>query len=89
MHLKLPTSLLILILSSSFTTLPSLVLANDAASGLYPSNLQPLITRANVLLSAGQFGDAAKAYSEVLGQSRPFPPSHPIPSLLSNQLQRR
>ncbi|KAJ7825460.1 hypothetical protein B0H13DRAFT_2122282 [Mycena leptocephala] len=40
-----------------------------ADSGLYPPGLQPLITRANVLLSTGQFNEAAKVYSEAIEQS--------------------
>ncbi|KAJ7733338.1 hypothetical protein B0H16DRAFT_1768659 [Mycena metata] len=38
-----------------------------AAGGLYPPGLQPLITRANVLLSTGQFSEAARVYSEAIG----------------------
>jgi DnaJ homolog subfamily C member 3 len=38
-----------------------------ADSSLYPPGLQPLINRANALLSAGTFHDAAKAYSEAIG----------------------
>ncbi|KAJ7062768.1 hypothetical protein C8F01DRAFT_1056608 [Mycena amicta] len=41
----------------------------DAGSGLYPPGLQPLITRANVLLSSGQFSEAARVYSEAIEQS--------------------
>ncbi|KAJ7683899.1 hypothetical protein B0H17DRAFT_985666 [Mycena rosella] len=41
----------------------------DTATGLYPPGLQPLITRANVLLATGQFGEAAKVYSEAIDQS--------------------
>ena len=37
-------------------------------NALYPPGLQPLISRANVLLSAAQFSDAAKAYSEAIGK---------------------
>ncbi|KAJ7039352.1 hypothetical protein C8F04DRAFT_1033504 [Mycena alexandri] len=40
-----------------------------AAGGLYPPGLQPLITRANVLLSTGQFSEAARVYSEAIEQS--------------------
>jgi DnaJ family protein C protein 3 len=35
--------------------------------GLYPPGLLPLINRANALLSAGQFNEAAKIYSEAIG----------------------
>ena len=43
--------------------------AADPGSGsaLFPPGLQPLIHRANTLLSAGTFHDAAKAYSEAIG----------------------
>ncbi|KDR71063.1 hypothetical protein GALMADRAFT_254233 [Galerina marginata CBS 339.88] len=40
-----------------------------AESGLYPPGLQPLINKANVLLSTGQFSEAAKIYSEAIEQS--------------------
>ncbi|KAJ6579674.1 hypothetical protein DFH09DRAFT_1246175 [Mycena vulgaris] len=55
-------------LSSSllFLLLPATGAYADAG-GLYPPGLQPLITRANVLLSAGQFNEAAKVYSEAIG----------------------
>ncbi|KAJ2915551.1 hypothetical protein MD484_g4882, partial [Candolleomyces efflorescens] len=53
-----------------------LVLRNDGllsvsadpsgAGGLYPPGLQPIINRANVLLSTGQFGEAIRAYSEAI-----------------------
>ncbi|KAI0686160.1 hypothetical protein C8Q76DRAFT_761933 [Earliella scabrosa] len=37
-----------------------------AGTSLYPEELIPLITRADALLTAGQFNDAAKAYSEAI-----------------------
>ncbi|ESK91303.1 and tpr domain protein [Moniliophthora roreri MCA 2997] len=37
--------------------------------GLYPPGLLPLINRANALLSAGQFNEAANVYSEAIEQS--------------------
>ncbi|KAI0915510.1 hypothetical protein AcV5_003709 [Taiwanofungus camphoratus] len=43
--------------------------AGASGSSLYPPGLLPLINRANALLSAGQFNDAAKAYSEAIDQS--------------------
>ncbi|KAF8075747.1 hypothetical protein FPV67DRAFT_1617228 [Lyophyllum atratum] len=43
--------------------------ADPSAGGLYPPGLLPLITRANVLLSAGQFNEAARIYSEAIDQS--------------------
>lgn len=39
----------------------------DSGSALYPPGLRPLISRANALLSIGQFSDAAQAYSEAIG----------------------
>src|ERR1700676_4698512 len=38
-----------------------------AGGALFPPGLQPLINRANTLLSLGQFSEAAKAYSEAIG----------------------
>ena len=43
---------------------------NAADSELYPPGLLPLINRANILLSTGQFNEAAKVYSEAIG--KPF-----------------
>ncbi|KAI0773549.1 hypothetical protein C8Q74DRAFT_1265312 [Fomes fomentarius] len=37
-----------------------------AGTSLYPEELIPLITRADALLTAGQFNDAAKVYSEAI-----------------------
>lgn len=45
----------------------SVLADSGAGSALYPPGLQPLINRANALLSAGTFHDAAKAYSEAIG----------------------
>jgi DnaJ homolog subfamily C member 3 len=54
---------------SSLILLSVPVLADTGSgTGLYPPNLQPLITTANALLSAGQFNDAARAYSEAIGK---------------------
>ncbi|KAG6847927.1 hypothetical protein H0H93_004826 [Arthromyces matolae] len=39
---------------------------DSSTGGIYPSNLQPLVTRANDHLSAGQFNDAARTYSEAI-----------------------
>ncbi|KAJ7661388.1 hypothetical protein DFH06DRAFT_1129493 [Mycena polygramma] len=50
-----------------FLLLPATGTHADSGTGLYPPGLQPLIARANVLLSTGQFNDAAKAYSEAIG----------------------
>jgi hypothetical protein len=35
---------------------------------LYPPGLLPIINQANELLSAGQFNDAARAYSDAIGR---------------------
>lgn len=40
----------------------------NADSGLYPPGLLPLINKGNVLLSTGQFNEAAKIYSEAIGE---------------------
>ena len=41
----------------------------SAPSGeLYPPGYLPLVNRANALLTAGQFNDAARAYSEAIGE---------------------
>jgi DnaJ homolog subfamily C member 3 len=37
--------------------------------GLYPPGLQPLINKANVLLSTGQFNEAVRIYSDAIEQS--------------------
>ncbi|KAJ6544370.1 hypothetical protein B0H19DRAFT_1170472 [Mycena capillaripes] len=52
-----------------FLLLPATGTYADSGAGLYPPGLQPLITRANVLLSSGQFNEAAKVYSEAIEQS--------------------
>ena len=39
-----------------------------SGSSLYPDELVPLITRADALLTAGKFSDAAQAYSEAIGE---------------------
>jgi DnaJ family protein C protein 3 len=62
----MPPPLLFYCLSILLSTL-SVLADPSAGSALYPPGLQPLITRANALLSAGTFHDAAKAYSEAIG----------------------
>ncbi|KAK1218322.1 hypothetical protein PQX77_018993 [Marasmius sp. AFHP31] len=56
---------------SLLLALASLVEGNSAGSsgGLYPPGLLPLINRANALLSAGQFNEAANVYTEAIDQS--------------------
>jgi DnaJ homolog subfamily C member 3 len=62
----MPPPLLFYGLSVLLTAL-SVVADPSAGSALYPPGLQPLINRANALLSAGTFHDAARAYSEAIG----------------------
>ncbi|KAF9254127.1 hypothetical protein L218DRAFT_886991, partial [Marasmius fiardii PR-910] len=59
---------------SLLLTFASLVEGNSAGSGggLYPPGLLPLINRANALLSAGQFNEAANVYSEAIGNFSPI-----------------
>ena len=61
MRLLALSSLVFLLASNDATTFVA------ADSGLYPPGLLPLINRANVLLSAGQFNEAARIYSEAIG----------------------
>ena len=51
--------------------LPGYVEADPAPvnGSLDPPGLLPLINRANALLSAGQFNEAARTYSEAIGES--------------------
>ncbi|KAJ8591903.1 hypothetical protein M405DRAFT_840225, partial [Rhizopogon salebrosus TDB-379] len=42
------------------------VFSSSSSSGLAPPGLHPLVVRGDALLSAGQFSDAAKAYSEAI-----------------------
>ncbi|KAF8890442.1 hypothetical protein BD779DRAFT_1622562 [Infundibulicybe gibba] len=55
-------------LSALLGAVISSVYASEAG-GLYPPGLLPLINRANVLLSTGQFNEAARIYSEAIDQS--------------------
>ncbi|KAH9843623.1 uncharacterized protein C8Q71DRAFT_729321 [Rhodofomes roseus] len=64
MLLRLP-----LLLPCLFAIVLHGVNADSSAGALYPPGLQPLISRANALLSVGQFHDAAKAYSDAIDQS--------------------
>ena len=56
-------------------------------SELYPPGLLPLINRANILLSTGQFNEAAKAYSEAIGKHLDPSPSLSLSLSLSLVLQ--
>lgn len=62
----MPPPLLFYCLSVLVSSL-SVLADPSAGSALYPAGLQPLINRANALLSAGTFHDAAKAYSDAIG----------------------
>ena len=48
--------------------------AESAGAGgeLYPPGYLPLVNRANALLTAGQFNDAVKTYTEAIGQFQSF-----------------
>lgn len=52
-----------------FSLLVAYVYAESPASNgaVDPSGLQPLIAKANALLSAGQFMDATRAYTDAIG----------------------
>jgi len=65
------TSLLLLIANSPKEFL-FVSASADSAGGLYPPGLLPLINRANVLLSSGQFNEAARIYSEAIGSRLPL-----------------
>lgn len=43
-----------------------LFVSPSTQEGLEPPDLKPLVSRANVLLTAGQFHDAAKSYSDAI-----------------------
>lgn len=60
----------LLSLSSIFILLASngSSFVSAADSELYPPGLLPLINKANILLSTGQFNEAAKMYSEAIGK---------------------
>ncbi|KAK7464744.1 hypothetical protein VKT23_005950 [Stygiomarasmius scandens] len=65
--MRLPSALsLSLLLLNSFVAVYA---DSGAAGGLYPPGLLPLINKANVLLSSGQFNEAAKAFTEAIDQS--------------------
>ena len=59
------SSVLILLAYNGSTFVP----VYGADSELYPPGLLPLIDKANILLSTGQFNEAAKAYSEAIGKT--------------------
>ncbi|KAJ2935581.1 hypothetical protein H1R20_g1514, partial [Candolleomyces eurysporus] len=66
--LRSPLLFALLLLRNDGSVLP--VSADPSgAGGLYPPGLLPIINRANILLSTGQFGEAVRAYSEAIEQS--------------------
>ena len=68
--LIVPQCLLILVSLSLAAASPDNSEApSSSGSALYPPGLQPLIARANALLSAGSFADAARVYTEAIEQS--------------------
>ena len=64
MRLLSLSSILILLAYNGSNSNPFVYAAD---SELYPPGLLPLINRANILLSTGQFNEAAKVYSEAIG----------------------
>lgn len=87
---SMPPPLLVSCLFVLLSTL-SVLAESGAGSALYPPGLQPLINRANALLSAGAFHDAAKAYSEAIGtldQIMRLSTSFPSSRHLQNNHQR-
>jgi hypothetical protein len=56
---------------STLVVLPLLAAAPGvfADAGLNAPGLMPLINKANTLLSSGKFADAARMYSEAIGES--------------------
>ena len=69
LYIGWPLAMRLLSLSSILILLGS-TLVDAADSELYPPGLLPLINRANILLSTGQFNEAAKVYSEAIGKTR-------------------
>lgn len=58
----------LLAFSSVLSLLSAVHAAEPSGGDLYPPGLLPLINRANVLLSTGQFNEAAKVYTEAIGE---------------------
>ena len=84
MRLFALASLLLLLSSNS----NELLFASAESSGLYPPGLQPLITKANVLLASGQFNEAAKIYSEAIGKLWPHSAQGLADSVLQSNRQQ-
>ncbi|KAH9853224.1 hypothetical protein C2E23DRAFT_728736 [Lenzites betulinus] len=68
MILRLSLLLPLLLVGLVYAANPEPTLPGSGGA-LYPPGLIPLISRADTLLTAGQFNDAAKAYSEAIEQS--------------------
>lgn len=68
MILRLSILLPLLLVGLVYTANAEQQTLSGSGGALYPPGLVPLISRADVLLTAGQFNDAAKAYSEALGE---------------------
>lgn len=64
---RMPTTIVALCGLFLFSLVASIAADPNAGGALYPPGLLPLINTANALLSAGQFSDAVKAYSEAIG----------------------
>jgi DnaJ family protein C protein 3 len=54
------------LLSTVLAFIAATLASADNVAGLYPPGLQPLVNKANALLTSGQFHDAAKLYSEAI-----------------------
>lgn len=65
----MPTTIVALCGLFLFSFVTCIAADPNAGGALYPPGLLPLINTANALLSAGQFSDAVKAYSEAIGAS--------------------
>ncbi|KAI0820671.1 hypothetical protein BC628DRAFT_1395778 [Trametes gibbosa] len=69
MILRLSIILPLLLVSLVYTANAEQTTLPGSGGALYPPGLAPLISRADTLLTAGQFNDAAKTYSEAIEQS--------------------
>ncbi|KAI0666092.1 hypothetical protein C8Q78DRAFT_1083340 [Trametes maxima] len=69
MILRLSILLPLLLGGLAYTTSADQQTLSGSGGALYPPGLVPLISRADTLLTAGQFNDAARAYSEAIEQS--------------------
>ncbi|KAI0640609.1 hypothetical protein C8Q79DRAFT_995540 [Trametes meyenii] len=69
MILRLSILLPLLLVGLAYTASADQQTLSGSGGALYPPGLVPLISRADTLLTAGQFNDAARAYSEAIEQS--------------------